>query len=135
MSQQPDYIAAIQDTNSQNLCTCKLSSHVSLRDTYMPLKILQQECARYLGDTNDFPFLDLDGFSSSEESSASWMFLHSVFLVGREQNVDFYLKVLDQMEVLEDEAMSVDRCQQALDLYATLGHYASRSSDEHEKIK
>jgi hypothetical protein len=127
LSKRPDLVAAVRNTSAKNLCNPKLSSSCSLQKTYLPSSTLRQECSRFLEESEEFPFLELEGFSSSPESSAGWMFLSSVFLVGENQSLAFYLDVLGRMKISDHQAFPMPRAQRVLDLYATMGQYASRS--------
>lgn len=135
VSRRPDLIAAIRGTSAQDLCSPRLSSPCTLQQTYLPLTTLRHECRRFLGEAVEFPFLELEGFSSSPESSASWMFLHSSFLVGTNQDLTFYLDILTHMKITERKPLPVRRDQQVLDLYATMGPYASRRVDGNKRIR
>lgn len=135
VSKRPDLIAAIRGTSAKDLCSPRLSSPCTLQQTYLPLTTLRHECRRCLGEPVEFPFLELEGFSSSPESSASWIFLHSSFLVGTNQDLMFYLDILTHMKITERNPFPVRRDQQVLDLYATMGPYASRRVDGNERIR
>jgi hypothetical protein len=135
LSKRPDLIASIRHASARDLCSPRISSPCSLQQTYLPLTTLRQECRRFLDESEEFPFLELEGFSSSLESSTGWMFLHSFFLVGKDQNLAFFLDILARMKTANDKAFPKRKAQQVLDLYATMGPYASKTSSDNELVR
>ena len=63
------------------------------------------------------------------------MFLSSTFHVGKYQNLEFYLDILSLMSMKEHGALDLSLGQRVLDLYITMGAYASRVLDANERIR
>jgi hypothetical protein len=135
LSKQSKIIDAIRNTSAKDLCNPRLLSSCNLHQTYLPFETLRQECRRFLDESDEFPFLELEGFSSSLESGTGWMFLNSVFLVGKETNLAFYLDVLSRLKSSDHQAVPLSKDQRVLDLYATMGPYVSRSSGGGEVVR
>lgn len=92
----------------------------ALDDSFLPFPLLQEQCQRYMEPTERFPFLELGGPMSAEELSTKWMFLHTIFSAGKEDNVHFLLQILGWIRDSHEEASSVTRFQRLFDLYVAI---------------
>ncbi|KAK3331475.1 hypothetical protein B0H66DRAFT_487633 [Apodospora peruviana] len=115
----------IKDTDVSEIC----GRPVTLGNSWLPLSHLQRQCAYYYieEDASDlFPFLDIGEEDSTDEKLITkWMFLHTNFGVGKDDDSTFLIKVLYHMilpgstshfERLVDLYLAIDaKCQGAVD--------------------
>jgi hypothetical protein len=98
---------------SEHRFLCLSGAHIRLHKTYLPIHSLLEKSREYCGTPN-CAFLTL-----SDHSPTEWMFL-SKFTVGTEQNLDFYLWILQQPQ-FKIEA-NVERAKKLYsDIQSTIG--------------
>lgn len=126
----------IENTNANMLCRLDLPHSCAIRETFLPLPHLEQQCQRFMEESEHFPFLELEGATSAsvEELSTKWMFLHTVFSVGKEDNIEFLLKILYWIRKANTSASSVAQHQRLLDLYVAIeGKHLGAMNKKDEK--
>ncbi|KAI1499875.1 hypothetical protein F5X99DRAFT_388501 [Biscogniauxia marginata] len=86
-----------------------------LSSAYLPIPYLKSRCLQYIDDVSLFPFLDLTNTLAPDDLNA-WEFLHDVFGVGKSDDLNFYLDIL---QILKQHSVGSDesRRQRIFDLY------------------
>lgn len=122
ISRDDELIQLIKDTNARSFCIPDISP-TDIDQTFLPLPSLQRLCSRFMEENEPFPFLKIDEIASSEELSPKWMFLHSVFSVGKDDNLEFFLKILWWIHAegrKNPDDLHLKNPQRILDLYITI---------------
>ena len=122
ISRDDELVQLIKDTNASSFCMTDISP-TDIDQTFLPLPGLQQLCSRFMEENEPFPFLKIDEIASSEELSPKWMFLHTVFSVGKDDNLEFFLKILWWINAegrKNPDDLHLKNPQRILDLYITI---------------
>jgi hypothetical protein len=86
---------------------CRGHRMIPLCETYLPTPSLERLQARYMVDSEPFPFLELLFQPTDDADSDGWNFLHTEFRVGRHDGLDFYLTMLRSILNANGSAESV----------------------------
>ena len=86
---------------------CRGGGTIPLFKTYLPTPSLERLQARYMVDTEFFPFLKLLLPPRDDAESDGWDFLHTNFGVGRHDDLDFYLTILSSILDANESAETV----------------------------
>ncbi|KAH6699334.1 hypothetical protein EV126DRAFT_364840 [Verticillium dahliae] len=103
------------------LCKPPLEISCYLKDSYLPLPHLQQQCRRFMGnDSTHFPFLSLGGTEDEEAFLTKWLFLHTKFHVRKEDDTRFLLDMLLRISNVDSASALADKCQTIMDIYGAI---------------
>lgn len=94
----------IQNLRTQSLCSSK-SDDWLLQDTWLPLPHLKETARQYMYGDAIFPFLILED-NINESSKTKWEFLHDAFGVGTKDDLNFYLRILIELDSDDDQTFS-----------------------------
>ncbi|KAK3936617.1 hypothetical protein QBC46DRAFT_461396 [Diplogelasinospora grovesii] len=108
---------------------CQGEEMCELCHTWLPLPRLKQLCARYLEEHEVFPFLELEAPLLTDEVASKWGFL-DIFEVSREDDIQFYLTMLRQIQERNTE---VNRELRVLELYNGLHRKCLGMTDTNER--
>lgn len=95
-------------------------SECKLIDCYLPLPCLQRQCARYMEEGENFPFLKLPGATSTKQIEDKWGFLHSVLQVRMATDERFFQDILRRIQYCNPEGLSLNRIRRLVDLYLAI---------------
>lgn len=110
----------IKQIDASNLCIKQLSAMCPLNLTFLPLPNLQQQSLRFMKKSEPFPFLAIEGASSLEELSSKWMFLHTVFSVEKDDDINFLLQILSWIRIANVDADELEQQERLRDLYIAI---------------
>ncbi|KAH7329493.1 hypothetical protein B0I35DRAFT_474092 [Stachybotrys elegans] len=111
---------ALRNAIRQMPVPCESGELYPLCDTYLPLRELQRQRARFMADGEDFPFLDLGDDVRHDEIHDRWMFLCSEFGVSKDGDVGFLMEIVSYIKDAHPEGVSVARCQGLVPLYCEI---------------
>lgn len=106
ISENDDLVKNIKDTDASNFCMASIPA-TDLDQTFLPLPSLQRICARFMEKYELFPFLKIDEIAASEELGSQWIFLHTAFSVGKDDDSNFLLEIL--WRIHDSDSKDLDR--------------------------
>lgn len=126
----------IENLPAQDLCTVNFP--LTLKETWLPLPSLQSSVSRFMEHPEQFPFLKFEDLEMEKLSTQKWDFLHAYFSVGKDETVDFLLKILHYVQKSCPGPFSIRQSQMVFDLYIAI--YAKmtlngKQKSDREKIK
>lgn len=102
---------------------CRGGRTITLFKTYLPTPSLERLQARYMVDSEFFPFLALLFPPEDDAGSDDWDFLNKQFGVGRNDDLDFYLTMLN---CILDANKSVETVVNMPRVYGVYGHIQAK---------
>jgi hypothetical protein len=132
IGENDDLVKNIKDTDASNFCMANIPA-TDLDQTFLPLPSLQRICERFMDEYELFPFLKIDEIAASEELSSQWIFLHTAFSVGKDDDSDFLLEIL--WRIRDSDPNDLDRFplsnpRRILDLYVSLDSKCLGAADQ-----
>ncbi|EEY19489.1 conserved hypothetical protein [Verticillium alfalfae VaMs.102] len=122
-----EYLSGLQ---IDELCKPPLEVYCELKNSYLPLPHLQQQCRRFMGnDSTHFPFLSLEGNEDEEAFLTKWLFLHTKFQVRKEDDTRFLLDMLFRISNVESTSALTDKCRTIMDLYVAIETRSQGATD------
>ncbi|KAF4973458.1 hypothetical protein FZEAL_9332 [Fusarium zealandicum] len=99
---------------------------------YMPLPELQYQCSRFLRNGEDSLLLHLEAPVQRSTYGKRWGFLVEWLGVGIDEDLDFYLSLLEKMDPVE----GIEGCKEIFELYSVIyGKLLHSSTKEKDKEK
>jgi hypothetical protein len=123
-----DISPAIKDSLSQAEVACYQTKPRVLNSTYLPLPGLKEK-VQNLGIFQDFPFLEISDASEERRLLRKWRFLEE-FGVGFEDDLHFYVEILEQHEALKRQSWDSEDQDYILKTYESIAdHCSGRDKD------
>lgn len=132
ISENDDLVKTIKDTDASKFCMANITA-TDLDQTFLPLQSLQRVCARFMEEYELFPFLKIDEIATSEELRSQWMFLHTAFSVGKDDDLNFLLEILwwiHQSDSNDSDTCPLSNPRRILDLYVSLDSKCLGAEDQ-----
>jgi len=115
---------------------CKGNRRKALAKTYLPIPLLERLCARFMNDTEWFPFLKLEVPVNDETYPKEWEFLHNTFGVGIRDDCDFHLAMVKAILDANGSAETAGRNSRICDLYQVIqARFLDERSNQNDKFK
>ncbi|KAF4468849.1 ATPase-like ATP-binding domain [Fusarium albosuccineum] len=122
--ENPSLRSCIEDLPAQHLCGVDFP--IKLRETWLPLKHLQDLVERYMEYPEQFPFLKTE---ESQLFGLRWNFLTKHFSVGKDDSLDLLLEILRRIEQSCPEP-SAEQTQKVFGLYVAIYSKLKVANDE-----
>ncbi|KAM5382550.1 hypothetical protein ACJZ2D_002554 [Fusarium nematophilum] len=107
---------------------CQGGQMFPLSDIYLPLPDLQAQCSRFLRGNENFPFLQLEESIERSTYTDPWGPVANCLGLGVEDDLDFYLKILQT--VARAEAEEVEDVPRIFELYNVIYGKYLQSADK-----
>jgi hypothetical protein len=120
-------------SNSKVTCLGADSQATALNNTFLPLTSLCKLC-REFSVFEIFPLLLLSSRGPDKSMQKDWGFL-TLFGVGAEKNLSFYLQILECVLTLSNKNGSWDKHPQVTTLYEAMQHQCRGHEDDHVREK
>lgn len=115
----------IRSTLAHKLCGESFETEIGLRETFLPLPDLQRTCGRFMNSEEPFPFLEFEMPPSLDDFQTKWSFLNTYFLVGKDVNLRFLLRILRWIRDSNGLPSRMDHPERILDLYIAINARSS----------
>lgn len=132
ISKNDDLVKIIKDIDASKFCMPNILA-TNLDQTFLPLQSLQQVCARFMEEYEHFPFLKIDEVAALEELGSQWMFLHTAFSVGNDDDLNFLLEILwwiHRSGFNDFDTFPLSNPRRILDLYVSLDSKCLGAEDQ-----
>ncbi|KAJ4014666.1 hypothetical protein NW752_007437 [Fusarium irregulare] len=114
----PTLVSKIQDLSAEMLCEVKFSP--KLKNTWLPYPYLQESVERYMEHPDQFPFLKIERNDEDLGPGMKWNFLSKYFSVGKDDDIEFLLEILESIERSCPYVPSISQIQRVLQLYVAI---------------
>ncbi|KAF4959046.1 hypothetical protein FGADI_1924 [Fusarium gaditjirri] len=115
----PGIVSRIKQIPAKKLC--KVRSSLNLDNTWLPLPELKGSVCRYIEHPEQFPFLIIDDDDGDAEKIGSkWNFLSKHFGVGKSNDLDFLLEMLNCIHRSCADPLSILQSQRVFELYIAI---------------
>ncbi|KAH7173247.1 uncharacterized protein B0J16DRAFT_405610 [Fusarium flagelliforme] len=111
-------VSKVQDLSAKQLC--KVDFSPKIKHTWLPFPKLQELVQRYMAHPDQFPFLRIEGDDTGLDPGAKWNFLTKHFSVGKDDDIEFLLEILNCIERSCPEPSSIRQSQRVLGLYVAI---------------
>ncbi|KAF5007724.1 hypothetical protein FDECE_5972 [Fusarium decemcellulare] len=127
--EKPSLRSCIENLAAQHLCGVDFP--IKLRETWLPLKHLQDLVERYMEHPEQFPFLKFEESDLTRVLGTKWGFLNEYFSVGKDDSLDLLLEILNCIERSCPEPSS-EQTQRVFGLYVAIYAKLAVAKDEPE---
>ncbi|KAF9773489.1 hypothetical protein IL306_008684, partial [Fusarium sp. DS 682] len=127
LSKNANIVSEIRNLPAGKLCGVEFMP--KLQETWLPLKRLKDMVDSYMENPKEFPFLQISE-DDTEDVGSKWNFLSQHFLVGNDDDLDFYLEILSSIQRSCSEPDFMSQFHKLADLYGAINAKFAASSDQ-----